>query len=207
MQQAGGDAAGKTLTLPGQHGQAGPQGIDGGDVGMVTGGQPNRAAVLFRKAIEVSQGKKQRELGYWEQLKQLIGFQSPVESETFDLASVTDLASGYTSLAASLISAGEYDEAAKQFTNALNVYKESKEYPSAAKDEAYAFVHKFWAEALASRRECAQAKDHFYSALNLFPQVRKNVQDTDFASIQYGITWSIQCLAAPNNASPPSFSK
>jgi tetratricopeptide (TPR) repeat protein len=85
---------------------------------MVTGGQPNRAAVLFRKAIEVSQGKKQRELGYWEQLKQLIGFQSPVESETFDLASVTDLASGYTSLAASLISAGEYDEAAKQFTNA-----------------------------------------------------------------------------------------
>jgi hypothetical protein len=97
------------------------------------------------------------------------------------------------------------DEAAKQFTNALNVYKESKKYPSAAKDEAYAFVHKFWAEALAGRRECALAKDHFYSALNHFPQVRKNVQDTDFASIQYGITWSIQCLAASDNAPPPNF--
>jgi tetratricopeptide (TPR) repeat protein len=171
---------------------------------MVAAGQPNRASFLFRKAIEVLQTKKRYDASYFEKLKQMIGFGLPADEDPFDIASVTDLASAYTSLGSSLTNAGNYEEGAREFENALKIYKDSSKFPVAAKDESYAYVHKFWAESLARVYQCAQAKDHFYAALNLFPQARKNFQDTDFTSIQYGLNWSTQCLAAPPNVpSPP----
>jgi len=164
---------------------------------MMTAGQPNRASKLFQKAVEVAQYQRDLEIGHLDRIKFLMGLGTPPEPDTFDVASVTELASAYISLGASLYFASKPEEAAKQYERAQAVYKNSTNYPEAGKSEAYAFVHKFWAETLAQRGECAQAKDHFAAAQALFPPARKNAQDTDWASLQYGLSWATQCISFP----------
>ncbi|MHB0784420.1 hypothetical protein [Bradyrhizobium sp. 5.13L] len=186
-------------------------GLDGVSVGqyllvgnaMMTGGQPNRASELFKKAVEVAQYQRDKNVSYVDRAKFLLGFGVPPEPATFDVASVSELASAYISLGASLYFANRPGEAAQQYESAKAVYRNSNNYPEAGKNEAYAFIHKFWAETLAQKGECAQSKDHFQTAQDLFPPGRKNPQDTDWASLQYGLNWATQCMSFPQ-ALPPA---
>jgi tetratricopeptide (TPR) repeat protein len=118
-----------------------------------------------------------------------------------DFASVNELASAYTSLGQSLYALNKDDDAAQQYRNAMDAYRSSDVISDALKYESYAFVHKFWAEALAAKWDCAQSREHFMEAARLFTPARKNSNDPDWGSIQYGISWTEQCLAAPQNVS------
>jgi tetratricopeptide (TPR) repeat protein len=165
---------------------------------MMNAGQPLRAVKLYQKALDLAQSKQ--EVGYIDRAKAWLGISSLRELEPPDVASVNDLASIYTSLGQSFYAANKLDDAAQQYRNAINVYRESRVWPDATKDESYAYIHKFWAESLAGRGECGQSREHFMQAAKLFPPMRKNAQDIDWGSIQYGISWTAQCLAAPQTA-------
>jgi tetratricopeptide (TPR) repeat protein len=166
---------------------------------MINAGQPLRAAKLYQMAIDLAHAK--RDVGYVDRVKAWLGISALPEPDAPDFASVNELASAYTSLGQAFYALDKYDDAAQQYRNAMNTYRDSSVLSDSVKYESYAYVHKFWAESLAQKGECGQSREHFMEAAASFPQGRKNPNDPDWGSIQYGISWATQCLATPQNVS------
>jgi tetratricopeptide (TPR) repeat protein len=173
---------------------------------MQNAGQPNRAADLYKKAIEVLQPEGdpsfRNKIALWfNTAMNRIKFETKKPPQ--DDADIVELSSIYSSWGASLYQANMPLEAEQKYNQAISAYNKVN-WKTENLNTQIAFVHKFWAEALAKMGNCGAARAHFETAYDLFHPQRKNAQDVDWNSIQYGLNWARACEAGKVQPAPAS---
>jgi hypothetical protein len=152
--------------------------------------QFSRAETLFDRAIKIGLQKKTEhdQIHY----KMLRFIQTKLSGEKLDLSLTEeqrthDLGSAYVSLGESLIGQAKFVDAEKAFGAAIQLLAESNQ-SDAAKGIGISFIHKTWAEAMASQ-DCKSAQSHLQTAASYLPDAKKIVEDVDWQSIQYELSW------------------